>query len=108
MPSVSSVRSKANTISIANDDINDGKKKLQNTVFNTTSWWTGAPGEEVRSLFSDIQTDVDSMIKKIDSLKNSTGSLADDIQKADDERRRKREQSLKPALSVNKNTVKYK
>lgn len=102
MPTPSEIQKKARRINTVSDSFCRSKDRCQGYVYNSSSWWMGEAGQVLRSEYSDIEVDINRILRKMGELENCISNLSGRVRQADDERRRRVEELKRLALAANK------
>lgn len=95
MPTPSEINRKARNVNSVKDDLSSSLNRCQGCTYNSASWWQNEAGKVLRSEYSEIQADVSRFFSRLSTLESQTHRLADNVQEALDERRRRRAKKTK-------------
>lgn len=77
------------------DSFDRGKARCQGHTYNSSSWWTGEAGKVLRSEYSDIEVEINNLVRQMSELEKCIRKLSGDVQRADNERKQRAAEALK-------------
>jgi uncharacterized protein YukE len=85
----SKIRKDVAKINSLNSDFSRARSRCQGFVNESYSWWKGEAGKVLREEYKEIDTDIAKIILKMKSLESCTRRLANNVQRADDNKKMK-------------------
>ena len=95
MATPSQIRSKVMRINTFYNRLRQAKDRCRGFAHASTTWWQGDGGSEQRSEYREIEDKISRFSRVLYTLEKSIPKLADEVQKAINERRRAKRDQVK-------------
>lgn len=101
MSTPSEIKNKASRVYEVKSDLSQEQTRCQGEVESSSTWWQGEAGKSFRTGYREFRPEINSLLKKMETLSSWLNKLAGKVQQADDATARATAEAMrKPAKPV--------